>query len=94
MRDGAPSSEDAADLEALSADGRLVRRVRWQLVAWSGFSTLLVLVVLGDRQAGFAVGGDVDHVAVLLEEAPQCSAQALVILDDQEMHCAPSTGRP
>ena len=48
MRDGAPSSEgDAADQEALSADGRLVRRVRWQLVAWSGFSTLLVLVVLG-----------------------------------------------
>ena len=42
--------------------------------------------VLGDRQAGLAVGGDVDDVAVLLEEAPQCSAQALVILDDEEMH--------
>src|SRR5262245_29351125 len=38
---------DAAELEALSADGRLVRRVRWQLVAWSAFSTLLVLIVLG-----------------------------------------------
>jgi signal transduction histidine kinase len=48
MRDGALSSEgDAADQEALNADGRLVRRVRWQLVAWSGLSTLLVLVVLG-----------------------------------------------
>jgi two-component system, OmpR family, sensor histidine kinase CiaH len=48
MRDGAPSEAgDAADQEALSADGRLVRRVRWQLVAWSGFSTLLVLVMLG-----------------------------------------------
>jgi signal transduction histidine kinase len=29
------------------ADGRLVRRVRWQLVAWSAGSTLAVLVVLG-----------------------------------------------
>jgi signal transduction histidine kinase len=29
------------------ADGRLVRRVRWQLVAWSASSTLAVLVVLG-----------------------------------------------
>jgi len=38
---------DAAEQEALSADARLIRRVRWQLVAWSGFSTLLVLVVLG-----------------------------------------------
>ena len=38
---------DAAEREALSADARLIRRVRWQLVAWSGFSTLLVLLVLG-----------------------------------------------
>ena len=48
MPDGAAGPErDAAELEALSADGRLVRRVRWQLVAWSAFSTLLVLIVLG-----------------------------------------------
>ena len=48
MPDGtATPGRDAAELEALSADGRLVRRVGWQLVAWSGFSTLLVLIVLG-----------------------------------------------
>ena len=29
------------------ADGRLVRRVRWQLIAWSAGSTLIVLLVLG-----------------------------------------------
>jgi signal transduction histidine kinase len=50
MRDGVSVGEkDAADLDALAADNRLIRRVRWQLVAWSGFSTLLVLVVLGAR---------------------------------------------
>jgi two-component system, OmpR family, sensor histidine kinase CiaH len=48
MPDGAATGDrDAAELDALSADGRLIKRVRWQLVAWSGFSTLLVLVVLG-----------------------------------------------
>jgi two-component system sensor histidine kinase CiaH len=30
-----------------SADGALVRRTRWRLLAWSGGSTLLVLVALG-----------------------------------------------
>jgi signal transduction histidine kinase len=30
-----------------SADGTLVRRVRWRLLAWSGGSTLIVLVALG-----------------------------------------------
>ena len=48
MRDGVSTGEkDTADLDALAADNRLIRRVRWQLVAWSGFTTLLVLVVLG-----------------------------------------------
>ena len=49
MPDGAPSTgpNDAAETEALAADGRLIRRVRWRLVAWSGLSTLAVLVVLG-----------------------------------------------
>jgi signal transduction histidine kinase len=48
MPDGAAEeSGDAAELEALTADGRLIRRVRWQLVAWSGLSTLFVLLVLG-----------------------------------------------
>ncbi|MFL5751300.1 MAG: sensor histidine kinase [Chloroflexota bacterium] len=48
MRDGVGSGEgDPAELEAIAADNRLIKRVRWQLVAWSGLSTLLVLVVLG-----------------------------------------------
>ena len=48
MRDGVSTGEkDTADLDALAADNRLIRRVRWQLVAWSGITTLLVLVVLG-----------------------------------------------
>lgn len=48
MPDGAPSAvgRDAADERALAADGRLVRRVRWRLAAWSGGTTLLVLAVL------------------------------------------------
>src|SRR6188768_93821 len=51
MPDGAPIRErnlgDQAEQKALSADARLIRRVRWQLVGWSAFSTLLVLIALG-----------------------------------------------
>ncbi len=49
MPDGVPrtGADDAADSEALATDGRLIRSVRWRLVAWSGLSTLAVLVVLG-----------------------------------------------
>ena len=49
MPDGAAAAgaNDAAETEALAADGRLLRRVRWRLVAWSGLSTLAVLIVLG-----------------------------------------------
>jgi signal transduction histidine kinase len=49
MPDGAapyPVSVDAAERDAVAADARLVRRVRWRLVLWSGGTTLLVLVVL------------------------------------------------
>ena len=38
---------DAAEGEALAADARLIRRVRLRLVAWSGLTTLAVLLVLG-----------------------------------------------
>jgi two-component system sensor histidine kinase CiaH len=38
---------DAAEEEASASDARLVRDVRWRLVAWSGGSTLLVLLALG-----------------------------------------------
>jgi hypothetical protein len=31
----------------VSPDARLLRRVRWRLVAWSGGSTLAVLLLLG-----------------------------------------------
>jgi signal transduction histidine kinase len=49
MRDGVPAggAGDAAETDALAADGRLIRRVRWRLVAFSGGTTLIVLVVLG-----------------------------------------------
>jgi signal transduction histidine kinase len=38
---------DDAEAQASETDARLVRNVRWRLVAWSGGSTLLVLVLLG-----------------------------------------------
>ena len=39
--------DDGAEQAALVDEARLIRRVRWRLVAWSGISTLLILVVLG-----------------------------------------------
>jgi signal transduction histidine kinase len=52
MPDGAPTDRaggpgDAIEADALAADGRLIRRVRCGLVAFSGGTTLLVLLVLG-----------------------------------------------
>ncbi len=49
MPDGvsAVGDRDAAESEALATDGRLIRRVRWRLVVWSGLSTLVVLLLLG-----------------------------------------------
>ena len=44
---GSTPREDDAEQAALAEDGRLIRRTRWRLVAWSGLSTLVVLVVLG-----------------------------------------------
>ena len=38
---------DAAEEAAAATEARLVRDVRWRLVAWSGGSTLLVLLLLG-----------------------------------------------
>ena len=43
---------------------------------------------LGDLEAGLAVGGHLDDVAVLLEQPSQRPAESLVVLDDQEMHRA------
>ena len=39
--------DDGAEQAALSGEARMLRRVRWRLVAWSGASTLVVLLVLG-----------------------------------------------
>ncbi len=47
MADGATESVDASDAAAQSADAELVRRTRWRLVAFSGGSTLLLLILLG-----------------------------------------------
>ena len=38
---------DPADRQSLTEDARLIRGVRWRLVAWSGLTTLLVLAILG-----------------------------------------------
>jgi signal transduction histidine kinase len=48
MPDGAatPLGGDRPDERALVADGRLIRDVRWRLVAWSGLTTLVVLSLL------------------------------------------------
>ncbi len=40
-------TDGASTAPAQDADARLVRRVRWQLTAWSAGSTLVVLLVLG-----------------------------------------------
>src|SRR6186713_3318406 len=49
MADGArlDPRDDDAEQAARAEDARLIRRVRWRLVAWSGVSTLVVLLVLG-----------------------------------------------
>ena len=39
--------DDGAEQAALADEARLIRRVRWRLVAWSGVSTLIVLLGLG-----------------------------------------------
>ena len=44
---GLAPADDSAEAAALADEARLIRRVRLRLLAWSGFSTLLVLVVLG-----------------------------------------------
>jgi signal transduction histidine kinase len=42
-----PDGAAAIRADGRDADARLVRRVRWQLIAWSTGSTLVVLLVLG-----------------------------------------------
>ena len=53
MTDGAPTTDGAQSTDGAptssepTTDAALVRRVRWRLLAWSGGSTLVVLLVLG-----------------------------------------------
>ena len=42
--------------------------------------------VLGDLEAALAVGGELDHVPVVLEQALEQAPQAGIVLDDEEMH--------
>ena len=60
---------DAAEAQASEADARLVRDVRWRLVAWSGGSTLLVLLVLG--------------IALYLSVSSSLQASSVAVLDDR-----------
>jgi signal transduction histidine kinase len=48
MADGVrlAGTDDDAEQAALAGEAALLRRVRWRLVAWSGISTMLVLLVL------------------------------------------------
>ena len=73
---------DPTDIQASEADGRLLRRVRMRLIAWSGGSTLVVLLVLGialyaavaNSLAGASVAqlaGRTDPVASALQGQPQ-----------------------
>ena len=77
---------DGAEALASEADARLVRDVRWRLVAWSGGSTLLVLVLLGAALYAAAAGtlasasmsqlsNRIDPWTTLLEGRPNAPAQ-------------------
>src|SRR5689334_251592 len=63
--------DDGADQAAQAEDARLIRRVRWRLVAWSGLTTLVVLVVLGATLyavvAGSLAGASVDQLQARVE---------------------------
>jgi signal transduction histidine kinase len=71
MAESAPPARlaDSAEAQASEADARLVRDVRWRLVAWSGGSTLLVLLVLG--------------IALYFSVASSLQASGLNALDDR-----------
>lgn len=83
----APLETDAAEAAAAEADARLVRSVRWRLLAWSGGTTLLVLLVLG--------------VALYLTVARTLEANGVAVLDGRAnqivaavTHARPAGDRP
>ncbi len=81
-------ADDGAEQVALADEARLVRRVRWRLVAWSGISTLVVLLVLG--AVLYAV------VASTLADASvqQLTARAQPLVDVLEGPSAQDQDRP
>src|SRR4051794_6414391 len=70
---------DAPEAGATDSDARLIRSVRWRLVAWSGGTTLLVLIVLG-----FALYASV---------ASSLQASGLSLLDDRARDIVASVTR-
>jgi signal transduction histidine kinase len=73
MADGArvEPGDDDAEQTALAEEARLIHRTRWRLVAWSGISTLIVLVVLGTALyaavAGTLAGASVDQLSARVD---------------------------
>ena len=73
MADGSrvDPGDDDAERTALAEEARLIHRTRWRLVAWSGISTLVVLVVLGAALyaavAGTLAGASVDQLSARVD---------------------------
>jgi len=65
----AETATDDAERSASETEARMVRGVRWRLVAWSGGSTLVVLLALG--------------IALYLSVASSLQATAVANLDQR-----------
>ena len=48
---------------------------------------------LGDLEAGLAVRRELDHMAVVLEQALEEALEAGIVLDDEEVHGRQGKGR-
>ena len=73
MADGSrvdPRDDDAERI-ALAQEAQLIHRTRWRLVAWSGISTLIVLVILGAALyaavAGTLAGASEDQLSARVD---------------------------
>ncbi len=77
-----PSTVQALDAEPAASgdDARLLQRVRWRLIAWSGGSTLVVLLVLG--------------TAIYLTVAGSLAATATAQLEQRARDLAPIVEGP
>ena len=63
--------DDDAERTALAGEARLIRRTRRRLVAWSGISTLIILVILGAALyaavAGTLAGASMDQLSARVD---------------------------